>query len=361
MIANNISHRAMYHIIFFAFIMLFVSIASTSEALTLGESNCDIHRALQLTRPDPNGPPTVVDIDLFVIDVSQIKDADQTFQTDFFITIKWKDPRLSKAALGRSLKHCRILLDEIWNPALNLVNIGGKVQKIYDEKVAVDDEGNVKYVQRGIGPLLSPFNLEKFPFDKQILPITFVSLEHGPDEVILNVKTEESGIREKLSIVGWHIDPEITFETYTENSPRFGKLSLFKYKMTAERQSNYFVWVVMFSLSLIVMMAWSVFWIDPSELGPQIGISTATVIALIAFRFAISNDLPRIPFLTVMDKFILFSTLLIFLALGESIIVSKIARGGNVSLARRIDEHARWVYLGLFILLLVYTYLQSLY
>jgi len=42
MIANNISHRAIYHIIFFAFIMLFVSIASTSEAQTSVDNICDI-------------------------------------------------------------------------------------------------------------------------------------------------------------------------------------------------------------------------------------------------------------------------------------------------------------------------------
>ena len=33
-------------------------------------------------------------------------------------------------------------------------------------------------------------------------------------------------------------------------------------------------------------MAWTVFWIDPKEIGPQVGVSTASVLTLIAFQYA---------------------------------------------------------------------------
>ena len=359
MISNFINHNSSCHIILFEFLMLFLIITTPSNAQSASDDLCNMPGNLKLSRPDPQGPPTDIDIEVFVIDVNKINDVDQTFLTDIFIIVKWKDPRLSKDSLGRSIEHCRIDLGEIWNPELNLVNIGGQFQKIYKEKVTVDTEGNIRYGQRGVGSLLSPLDLEDFPFDKQILPITFVSVGYGPDEVTLNVKTEGSGIRDTLSIVGWNIKPELAFETFTEIAPRFGKVSLVEYKITAERKSEYFIWLIMLSLSLIVLMAWSVFWIDPSQLGPQIGISTASIFTLIAFRLAISTSLPKVSFLTVMDKFILFSTLLVFFALGVTIVASNISKRGNENLARWIDILARWVYLGLFIIILVYIYLVS--
>ena len=349
----------MYQIVTIVSIVLFLSFANTGIAQNSTENRCDIPREITFDRPDPQGIPTVVDIQLYVIDVNQIKDANQTFLTDFIVTYQWNDPRLSAASLGKSLKYCRIDINSVWNPALNLVNMSWPVTRFYDDIVTVDDEGNVQFYQRTLGFLESPLNIEKFPFDRQTLPITFATINYSSEELTLNVDSKDTDIRGKLSIVGWDIKPEISYENKTESVPDLGNVPLVDFKINAKRQSSYFVWLFMLSLSLIVFMAWCVFWIDPSQLGPQIGISTASVFTLIAFRFAISNQLPKVSFLTVMDKFVLFSTILIFLALGESILVSRISRDGNEALARKIDSTARWVYLGLFALLLLYIYIIS--
>jgi hypothetical protein len=95
-------------------------------------------------------------------------------------------------------------------------------------------------------------------------------------------------------------------------------------------------------------MAGSVFWIDPAELGPQVGVSTASVFTLIAFLFSLGDLLPRVSYLTRADQFVLGSTLLVFLAFGEAIMTAKIAQGGNPSLSRKIDHWARAICPGLF-------------
>lgn len=339
--------------------MLFLSLAPASQAQESAEKRCDVPAELTFSRPDPEGMPTPVNIELYVIDVNQIKDANQTFLTDFIYTLNWKDPRLSADSLGKSLEYCRIDSSKVWNPAINLVNMSWPIKTFYDDTVTVDSEGNVQFYQRVLGFLESPLNIEKFPFDRQTLPITFASIDYNPEQLVLKVDSKDTAIRSKLSIVGWNIKPEISYENKSESVPVLGEVPLVEFKISAERVSTYFVWLFMLSLSLIVLMAWCVFWIDPSQLGAQIGISTASVFTLIAFRFAISNQLPKVSFLTVMDKFVLISTILIFLALGESILVSRIARHGNESLARRIDSTARWVYLGCFAMLLLYIFVVA--
>jgi len=108
-------------------------------------------------------------------------------------------------------------------------------------------------------------------------------------------------------------------------------------------------------LGLIVFMAWTVFWIDPKHLAPQIGVSTATVFTLIAFQLGLGRFLPRVSYLTRADKFLLGATGLVFLALGEAIMTSKLADSDREKLSRRIDLWSRWTYPALFALLLIFT------
>ena len=99
-------------------------------------------------------------------------------------------------------------------------------------------------------------------------------------------------------------------------------------------------------------MAWTVFWVDPENVGPQLGISTASVLTLIAFQFSLVRMLPRVSYLTRIDLFLLGATVLVFLALGGSVLTSKFARAGELAKAQKIDRHARWAYTLLFAILL---------
>ena len=74
------------------------------------------------------------------------------------------------------------------------------------------------------------------------------------------------------------------------------------------------------------MMSWAVFWIDPSDLGPQFSIAVTSMLTLIAYRFAIESNIPKLPYLTRLDAFILMGTLLVFLSLIEVIIVTTMAK-----------------------------------
>ena len=108
-------------------------------------------------------------------------------------------------------------------------------------------------------------------------------------------------------------------------------------------------------LLMIVLMAWAVFWIDPSAIGPQIGLSTATIFTLIAFRFSLGFQLPKVSYFTRMDKFVFASTVLVFLALGAAIATSRLASQGNKELANRIEKWAKIIYLGIFAIIIIFT------
>ncbi len=83
--------------------------------------------------------------------------------------------------------------------------------------------------------------------------------------------------------------------------------------------------------------------------------SHGDVHTLIAFQFSLGRVLPPISYLTRADQFALGSSVLVYLALAETIFSGKLNVGGKPELARRIDFHARWLYPTLFLVVVAVT------
>lgn len=318
-------------------------------------SDCSIPKDLSLSRPHPEGTPTTVKIGMFLIDIKEIKDVSQSYVADGFFNISWKDPRLSKKALGKSLKGCKIENDEIWFPNAYVVN--ARSREFWNKKLSVDDDGNARYQFRYVGELSSDLDFTKFPFDVQTLTFVFSSIGDDAENLKFEEDKERSGARETFSVEGWQlklIEPLYRQEYHTLTG-RY--VSQIHFRISAERQRGFYIWKVLLPLFLIVMMAWAVFWIDPSQIGPQISLSAASVFTLIAYRFSMGFTLPRISYFTRVDIFIMYSTILVFLALGTAIATSRIASQGRKELAVKIEKWARIIYLVLFLIIIAAMFL----
>ncbi|MGB2908720.1 MAG: hypothetical protein WBB73_16585 [Candidatus Aminicenantaceae bacterium] len=156
------------------------------------------------------------------------------------------------------------------------------------------------------------------------------------------------------SPVGWWAGgAEITTE-YVEVQDRH--LARMDITIPVKRHTNFFFIKVIIPLCLIVLMAWLVLWIDPSAMGPQIGIPTSAVFALIVFLQRSAALLPRIDYLTRLDRFILGVLILVFMTLGEAVTVTMLALKEKKELAGRIDFHARYVYFLVFLVILLQAF-----
>ena len=306
-----------------------------------------------MDRPDPPGTITEVRVGIFVMDLASIDDASQTFSADFFLIRRWRDTRLAFDATSGS-EAVRVLpAAEVWHPEIQILN-RRNVRVSLPEQVHVSPDGTVLYRQRYQGTLASPLDLKSFPFDRQQLPIQLASL-HEAAQVALQPDPHRTGRMPGLSIAGWTVElgsmDSDTFEPIAgeRTLPRATLL------LDARREVGYFVWKLFVPLALIVFMAWTVFFIGHDQMGPRIGISTASIFTLIAFQFSLGRVLPPISYLTRADAFVLGSSVLVYLALAETIFSGKLNVGGRVELAQRIDRHARWIYAALFVLVAVVT------
>ena len=180
------------------------------------------------------------------------------------------------------------------------------------------------------------------------------AINHTPDEIELVLdENGESGMAQELSLPDWEIIGYKAEPRPYKPNPAINAVAGFAFSFEAKRKAGYFIIKVIVPLVLIVAMSWVVFWIDPVELGTQISVAITTMLTLIAYRFAIDTDLPKVSYLTRMDIFILLSTILVYASLIEVVVTSKFAKSDKIDQSRAIDLWMRWLFPSVFVIVAV--------
>lgn len=297
-------------------------------------------------RPDPDGRPTRISIRVYVVDVAEVNDSRRTFSADVYILFQWRDPRLAKPDTSRRL----LPLTAVWHPPLLILN-QRSVNRLLPEVVEVDRLGNVGYRQRYQGDFSVPLDLSNFPLDEQTLAVRMVSPGYSPADLDL-VADEQGGRAKQFSILDWSLAQPASDATPLE-TPDGRKIASFTCTLVARRQALAYVYQFLIPLIFIVCMSWAAFWMPPEQLAPRQGIAVTSMLTIIAYRFVLANQLPRVTYLTRFDYLLLGCTTLVFLVLVEVVTAHRMLTRGHPERARKLDVGARCVFPALFLLLLV--------
>ena len=218
-------------------------------------------------------------------------------------------------------------------------------------------DGTVIYRQRYVGSFTQSLRLQSFPFDRQAFHIQLVAIRYRPNEVVF--VPDENWIRDGLQQAAG-ISPSITLPDWTvekwDAKARVYALkpgmqySGYVFEFTASRNVEHYLLKVILPLILIVMMSWAVFWIDPNTSNSQISIAVTSMLTLIAYRFAVDSQLPRLPYMTRLDIFFLTSTLLVFFSLIEVLVTTILENQKRNRLAITIDRFCRVIFPMIFLL-----------
>lgn len=333
-------------------LITFWHVTAIAEERTESEkTRCQVPYGVLDSRPGLEGKPTEVKVGLFLIDIMELDDALQQYRVHFRTQEKWHDPRLKTNADGKSLAGCDVPLDRIWHSHITFIN-NVSLQKQLGDLVRIGQNGQATYIQRYIGTVSSRFNLKDFPLDTQKLSVIAVS-PYGSKELTIFKDPDNSGWLNDFSLAGWSFSEGSVVKGVYRLEKLKRELSKIVFSIKAERKSAYYVWKIIVPIGLIVMMASAVFWIDPTQIGPQLGVATATIFTLVAFQLGLGQLLPKVSYLTRMDLFLLSSTTLIFLVLAEVLLTSNLANTGRIELARSLDSRARMIYPLLFALCVI--------
>lgn len=290
-------------------------------------------------RPNPDQGPTVVTVDIFVLDLDTIDNAAQNFEANVYFEATWKDARLADKSDGQTVKRP---LDDVWHPRLQILN-QQRVWASLPDIADIEPDGTVRQRGRVWGYFSQPLDLREFPFDAQQLNLTVVAAGFNPEEVTL-LAGANSGISDVFSIADWRtLGWRMTNDVSTPGLEK-ARNSGVALVLDVERRQGYYWIKVIAPLVLIVAMSWAVFWVDPRDGGTKISIAITAMLTLIAYRFAIGANLPAISYLTRLDVFILLSTILIYASLIVVLTTTVYTRKEKHQVATRIDEISRWAF-----------------
>lgn len=288
----------------------------------------------------------VVAMDFVILELLDIDDSEGTFDVDMLVSARWKDPRVT-AGLASQWRSCDGVGERTWRPPVSYGNgYDAEVRVVEPLRLERDDAFFYRERQRVTFSLQA--DLHAFPFDEQVLSMQIINPVADAD---MHIEPSVSMSAEATAgIVGWHVAPPgIDRRAFLGSAPHGGRVvgpqfTQFRVLIPVSRDPRFYLWRVVLPLCLIVGMSWSVFWIHSSRLDAQMEVSSASVLTLIAFQLSFSDVLPRVPYLTLLDKFALMCTLLVFLALAESVWTSFLARRERLELAERIDHGSRWAF-----------------
>jgi hypothetical protein len=298
-------------------------------------------------RPGAENGPTKISVVVWGTDVAKIDSAEQAFHASLVVSLRWKDSRLAHGDATAK----RYAFDDIWHPEWVVANDDGSVKQTLPQKVQVTSDGTVTYRQRFVGPFMQALDLRAFPFDKHRFRAHFVVLGMHPEEItfvpderaVAAGLTQGAGLAETLTMVDWEVSPPTAFTDPYRLAPGI-EFAGYAFEFQAKRLVQHYLVKVIIPLLLIVMMSWMVFWIDPTNGSSQISVAVTSMLTLIAYRFAVGAEVPKLPYLTRLDAFILASSLLVFLSLIEVLVTTRLATDNRVDLARRIDRGCRFVF-----------------
>jgi neurotransmitter-gated ion-channel len=312
-----------------------------------------------IDRPGADDGPTQISIAIWIVDISKIDSAEQSFTAEAAIVLRWKDPRLAHTGSGM----VRYPLQEVWHPRAGIANETNSVGHRFPEYVEVQSDGTVVYRQLYTGAFTQPLRLQSFPFDRQTFRLQLVAVRYQPDEVrfvpdqdwISNGLKGAGGIASSITLPDWTIENWETKPLTYALAPGL-QYSSYAFEFTASRNVQHYILKVILPLVLIVMMSWSVFWTDPTNSSTQFSIAVTSMLTLIAYRFAVDTQLPRLPYMTRMDVFFLVSTLLVFFSLIEVLVTTILDNNQQTARAKKIDRYCRVIIPVIFVIASIATF-----
>lgn len=214
--------------------------------------------------------------------------------------------------------------------------------------------------ENGVGHFRQSFDFKKFPFDKQKLIINITSgIRSSADKELIKYATNTASVAfitpEDGAFIGinkfktnnylreWRVNSveikskEIIDENYYDKDLKMiitHNENTLNLEINIERNFIHYVYKIMVPVFLILCVAWFVLWIPTKYFEARLATSMVALLSLIAYNFVFANDIPKLEYLTALDKFILLSYVFCCIPTFMSIWFSRLYKIKQVKIAK---------------------------
>lgn len=304
--------------------------------------------------------PFVVSVDLAILDIPEVDELAETFEIDAYLRLKWNDPSayneigkeipLDSTYHSDSTSEAMETLENIgWFYIVEIANQVGERNTLL-ASLSITPEGEIEYMERLQVSLRSEYELNRYPFDSQILRIRIESFAYDASKLIFedddiifyrNLDSKES----RLVLEEWELPGNIWSEADVSHSQLMDTdWPYIEAHIEIGRKFGYHVWKIFLPMLLIISISWSVFWIGKENVGSRLSLSLISLLTVISFNFFVSTNLPKISYLTFMDYFVIGIYVFMTLAVIEVLTTYLLSSHGREVIASRINVHSRWIF-----------------
>ncbi|PAA61427.1 hypothetical protein BOX15_Mlig001459g3 [Macrostomum lignano] len=214
-----------------------------------------------------------------------------------------------------------------WHPDLYIDNSIGDLMHRRDRELSRNSSGEAFVLERHSlrGRFFERMELWHFPFDTQDITVTVcsnlpeaaVELQEMPDKpsrVFTSTFTDE----QEWSL---HTHVEASKTSVISDSqigPR--QRPAVQFSTRATRRATFYVVNIWFVSFILCMLALCVFGIDRQNLQGRLQLSFILLLTTVTFKFVIANHIPRVSYLTMLDKAVMHNLLfLVLLSIWHSV------------------------------------------
>lgn len=298
--------------------------------------------------PPPPASPTVVKVGFFIRQIPSIDQISEDFTVEAFMDWQWVDERLafdaeeigSDEAVFINEEVVALLFDNaLWWPELEITNERGS-RDVEERTLTIHSDGHVSYQERISVKIQADFKLRLFPFDNQDFHIRIESFIYEHEDVVLEADERVIGFGDNLGEEEWvlqRIEPDVAERTdiRSEDGETFSELTL---TLHIDRQIGFYLYRIILPLILIIGIFCATFWLNDYD--TQLAASTTGLLTLVAFEFAISDSLPNLAYLTLMEAILMYSFTTAAIAVVINLALMRWHKSGQDDRANRVNRMA---------------------
>ncbi|XP_045184248.2 acetylcholine-gated ion channel acc-4-like [Mercenaria mercenaria] len=251
---------------------------------------------------------TTVHVAVTFLKIGEVETIKEYFEADVYIQARWREPLLDKTKTTVSD------FTQFWNPELVLQNVfeDPKEQIWHEVRYMQHGEAFIYEMRRVKGKFMETMELNDFPFDVQGISMV-LSSELTKDVLdIVEDKEEISSIyvdcfsdSQEWELYNFvEMDPLDISAQYTRARISYpGVIAT----CCVSRRAGFFAWNVLVIVNLLTIFAFTTFAVAPTLTQNRLQLSFILMLASISFRFVTNQSIPKISYLTHLDRYVLVS------------------------------------------------------
>jgi hypothetical protein len=318
------------------------------------------------TIPKPADGPLEVRVGFHLIDINSVNEREEAIEFEGVIAVRWSDPRQaydiaelgladidSAETLARA--PARIYQGDFevkelyqgWRPHIKIANgIGDRSAS--HMAIGAFPDGTVVYAEYFHAKVETSMDLRTFPFDSQSLEVYVQPYNYQNNEVVLVHDPNMSGDRARDKGIAEWAKRGIKIRERTAEHVRLGGSRQYISELVVDigiaRRPGHIVFSIILPLLILVSLTWSVFWMDEESISNRVNISLVGILSVVAYYFVVLDSVPEIPYLTMMDAFMIATFLLLAATVVISFVVDRLNRSGKKNIGDQVDYVCRWAF-----------------